>query len=79
MMCYRIREKKEGLFRRDPVERTDGEIVVLPLSFGELGLEVGEGKELVGSVKFLVILAVAALNLAIVPRSIRPDGFVADP
>ena len=78
MMRYRIGKKKEGVFRGDPVERTDGEIVVLSLSSGELGLEVGERIELVGSIEFFVVLSVTALHLAIVPGSIRTNGFVPD-
>ena len=78
MMCYRKREVEKGLFRGDPAERTDREIVILSLASGELCSKVGEGKELVGSIKFFVVLAVAALHLAIVPRGIRPDGFVPD-
>ena len=78
MMCNRIGKKKEGVFRGDPVERTDGEIVVLSLSSGELGLEVGERIELVGSIEFFVVLSVAALYFAIVPGSIRTNGFVPD-
>lgn len=45
---------------------------------GELVLEVGEGIELVGSIKLLVVLAVAALDLAIVPWSIGADQLVPD-
>ena len=67
MMCYRVGEVEKSLLRGDPVERTDGEIIVLSLSFGELDLEVGEGIELVGCIILLVVLAVAALDLAIVP------------
>ena len=50
----------------------------MPLSSGELGLEVGERIELVGSIEFFIVFSVAALYFAIVPRSIRPDGFVPD-
>ena len=78
MMCNRIGKKKEGVFRGDPVERTDGEIVVLPLSSGELGLEVGERIELVRSIEFFIVFSVTALHLAIVPRGIRTNGFVPD-
>ena len=78
MMCYRIGKKKEGVFRGDPVERTDGEIIVLSLSSGELGLEVGERIELVRSIEFFIVFSVAALYFAIVPGSIRTDGFVPD-
>ena len=50
MMCYRKREVEKGLFRGDPAERTDREIVILSLASGELCSKVGEGKELVGSI-----------------------------
>lgn len=41
-------------------------------------LEIGERIELVGGVELLIVLAVAALNLAIVPWSIGADELVAD-
>ena len=78
MMCNRKREVEKCLFRGDPVERTDGEIIVLSLASGKLSSEVGERIELVGSVELFVVLAMAALHLAIVAGRVRSDGFVAD-
>lgn len=72
------REGKQELFRRAPGKGAHGESIVLALADGELFLEVGEGEELVGSVEVLVVFAVAALDLSIVPGSIRTDELVAD-
>lgn len=41
-------------------------------------LEIGKGKELVGSVEVFIVLAVAAFDLAVVSGGIRSDEFVAD-
>ena len=32
MMCYKVRKRKEDIFRREPVKRTHGKIVVLTLA-----------------------------------------------
>ena len=32
MMCYKVRKRKEDKFRREPVKRTHGKIVVLTLA-----------------------------------------------
>ena len=61
-----------------PVKGTDRERVVLALADGELFLEIGEREELVRRIKLLVVLAVAALDLAIVSWSIGTNEFVAD-
>ncbi len=41
-------------------------------------LKVGEREKFVGSVEFLIVLAVASFDLAIVPWGIGPDQLVAD-
>lgn len=35
-MCYKVRKSRKGGFRREPVERTDREIIVLSLPHSEL-------------------------------------------
>ena len=72
------RERREDLLRGAPVKGIHGKSVVLALADGELLLEIGKGKELVGSVEVLVVLAVAAFDLAVVSGGIRSDELVAD-
>ena len=73
-----ISERKKGIFRRLPVERSHGKIIVLPLTDSELLCEVFEGIEGVASIELFVVLAVTALNLSIVSGGERPDFFVPD-
>ena len=72
-------ERKKDCFGRLPVERPHGEVVVLPLPDCELFLEILERVELVGSVEFLVILAMAAFDLSVVSGSKWTDQLVPDP
>ena len=70
---------QDGL-RRPPTERAHREEVVIPAVITpELGREVLKGIERVRGVKAFVVLAVAALDLAVVPGRERPDLLVADP
>ena len=62
--------------RRLPVEGSHWEIIILPLPYSELFFEVGKGIKLVGSIEFLIILAVATLHLAVVSWCKRADQFV---
>ena len=71
-------EGGEGLLWGTPVKWTHGEIIVLPLSDGELGFEIVERKEPVRSVELLVVLAVTALDLAVMPRREGTDELVVD-
>ena len=41
-------------------------------------MEILEGKEFVGSIKLLIVLAVTAFDLAVVSGGIRSDELVAD-
>ena len=59
-----------------PVEGTHGKIVIMALENHELLFEILKGVELVGNVKFPVIPAMAALDLAVVPRRKRADDLV---
>ena len=74
-----IRESREDLIGRAPVEGTHGEIVVLVLPGGQLFAEVVKGIELVGGVEVFVILPMAALDFAVVSRSVDLNEFVLDP
>ena len=81
MMCYKkgsAREREKKLFRRAPVKGTHGKIVVITLANGELLLKVGKRIELMGSVKLLIVFAVAALNLSIVSWRIGTNKLVTD-
>ena len=75
-MCYNIRKRKEGLFRREPGERAHREIIVFSVPDGKLFLEVVEGKELVGSIEVFVIFAVAALYFTVMSGRIRFNELV---
>lgn len=46
--------------------------------YGELLCEIVQGEEGVAGVKALLILTVAALHLAVMPRRVRPDQFMPD-
>lgn len=70
MMCYRKGERREDLYRRVPVEWAHGESIVFSVPNSELFLEVVEGEELVVGVKILVVFAVTAFDLAVVPGRI---------
>ena len=75
-MCYNVRKRRKSLFRREPAERTHGEIVVLSVPDSKLLLVVFEGKELVVSIEILVVFAMAALDLAVVPWREGFNAFV---
>ena len=79
MMCYSFPKENRTALGDCQLSGRMGEVVVLSLPDGELFLEVREGIELVRSIELLVVLAVTALDLAIVPRRERPDQFMADP
>ena len=59
MICYIVLQKIiESGFRRDPVKRTHGKVIVFPKVNGELFFEVVERVERMSCVKILIILAV---------------------
>jgi hypothetical protein len=74
-----IGKRKEHVLRRVPVKGTHGEIIISTLADGQLFLEIIKGIERMGGIEFLVILSVAALNLAIMARSKGTDEFMTDP
>ena len=71
-------ERKKNVFRREPVERAHGEVVVLSVPNGELLLEVLKGIKLMRSIEVFVIFPVAALDLAVMPGSVGFNEFVAN-
>ena len=84
MICWFVNDvlhvwiRKKDVFGRVPVEWSHGEVVVLPLSDGQLLFEIIERVELPHSIKLLVILSVTALHLAVVPGCEWPDQLVPD-
>ena len=78
MKRYRVRKRKENLFRGKPVKRTHGEIVVVSVPNGKLVFEVIKGKKLMRSIEVFVVLAMTALDLTIVSGSIGLDELVPD-
>lgn len=78
MTCDRNGKRREELFRRAPVEKTHGEIIVFPIPDSKRFLEVFKGEELVVSIEILVILTAAAFDLAVVPWRVRLNELVAD-
>ena len=76
-VLHRVKSSKSQL-RREPFEGTHRKVVVISLSDSELRCEISEGIELVGSVEFLIVFAVTALNFAVMPGRIRADEFVPD-
>ena len=72
------RKVRQGLFGRFPVERAQGETVVLALPDGELHREAGKREELVRSVEIRIVFSVAALHFIVVAGRVRTDEFVLD-
>ena len=66
------------MVRRTPGEGTRGESVILTLSDGELFLKIIERKELMGSIKLLIVFAVAALHFTVVPWGERTNQLMLD-
>ena len=60
-----IRKREKELFRRAPIERRHGEIVVLTLTNSQLFFEVVKGIEFMISVKLLVVFSVATFHLSV--------------
>ena len=66
------------MLRREPVKGTHREIIILSAPDSKLLLVVVEGKELVAGIEILIIFAVAALDLSVMPGSKRLNAFVLD-
>ena len=56
-----------------PVKRTHREIIIFSIPDSKLFLVVVEREKLVGGIEILIIFAVAALDLAVVPGRIGLD------
>ena len=76
-VLHRVKSSKSQL-RREPFEGTHRKVVVISLSDSELRCEISEGIELVGSVEFLIVFAVTALNFAVMPGRIRTEEFMSN-
>ena len=74
--ALQIRERRKDLIRRAPVEGTHREVVVFSVPDSKLLLVVVEGKELVVGIKVFIVLAMAALDLAVMPGSERLNTLV---
>ena len=77
-MCYRLLVRKEDRFGGVPVERSHGEIVILPSSDRQLLLKISKGIKGVTGIEFLIVLSMATLNLTVVPRGIRLNQLMPD-
>ncbi len=74
-----IREREKSLFRREPVKRSHGKVVIESVPNSKLPAEVNKGIETADSIEILVVLPVASFDLAVVPGSKRLYGMVPDP
>ena len=63
---------------RHPAERPHGQVVGAAVVDGKLLCKVVERKERAARVEAFLILAVAALDLAVVARRVRTDQFMPD-
>ena len=70
------RKRKKDIARRLPVERTHGEIIILPLTDSKLFRKIIKRIETMRSIKFFVIFSVTAFYFAVMSRCERPDLFM---
>jgi len=70
-------KESEDFLGGTPAERAHREIVGAGLVSSELLTKVGEGIEAVDAVETLLVLSVAALDLAVVPGRVGSDQLVA--
>ena len=59
------RKRKKDIERRLPVERTHGEIIILPLTDGKLFYKIVKRIETMRSIEFLVVFSMTAFYLAV--------------
>lgn len=76
MMCDTFVEKRKDSIRRLPVERSHGEVIILPLSDSELFFEIVKRVEFMTCIEFLIILPMTAFHFPVVPGCVRPDQFM---
>ncbi len=76
MMLY---SKRKEFGRREEEQRTHRTIVGSSLVRSELRTKIGERIEAVRIIEALLILSVASLNLAVVPRSVGTDKLMPYP
>ena len=71
-------EVAKDISRGKPVKRPQRKSVTVSLVGSELPTKVGEGEEGMLVVKTLLVFAVAAFHLSVMPGRIRPDQLVPD-
>lgn len=64
--------------RREPAERSHGQVVRTAVMDGKLFLEVRRGIKRVAGIETFLILAVTALDLTVMPSGIRPNELMSD-
>ena len=72
------RKRKKDIARRLPVERTHGEIIILPLTDGKLFCKIVKRIETMRSIEFLVVFSMTAFNLAVMSGCERSDLLMLD-
>lgn len=72
------RKRKKDIARRLPVERTQGEIIILPLTDGKLFCKIVKRIETMRSIEFLVVFSMTAFNLAVMSGCERSDLLMLD-
>ena len=64
--------------RREPTERSHGQVVRTAVMDGKLFLKVRRGIKRVAGIETFLILAVTALDLTVMPRGIRSNELMPD-
>ena len=72
------RKRKKDIARRLPVERTHGEIIILPLTDGKLFYKIVKRIETMRSIEFLVVFSMTAFYLAVMSGCERSDLLMLD-
>ena len=72
------RKRKKDIARRLPVERTHGEIIILPLTDGKLFCKIVKRIETMRSIEFLVVFSMTAFYLAVMSGCERSDLLMPD-
>lgn len=72
------RKRKKDIARGLPVERTQGEIIILPLTDGKLFYKIVKRIETMRSIEFLVVFSVTAFYFAVMSGCERSDLLMLD-